>query len=135
MASLASARNCDIGPIAVHNRSMTKSPLAPAFRLSRSLVLVVCLVNLGCGDEGEASADQTPDAAAESVSVGSFCDAYEEACGFGRETTFSDREDCEDDFADKFSEARRRCASEHLDQAAVDPDGHCEAAKGDDVCR
>lgn len=76
-----------------------------------------------------------PDGGAKIASVGAFCDAYEAACGFGRDQTFSDREDCEEDFADKFDESRKRCAAEHLELAEDDPDSHCEAAKGDQVCR
>ena len=120
---------------------MKKPSSAPPSRLSSWLIAIVCLAHVACGEESspaaapDAAADRTPDAGGELPSASAFCDTYEQTCGFGRESTFSDREDCEDDFADKFGEARRRCAAEHLQRAADDPDAHCEAAKGDDVCR
>jgi|GEM_PF-4707485 len=102
--------------------------------LSSLLVLVLCLLSGACESDDPPSA--APDASDSEVpSASKFCDAYEAACGFGKANTFSDREDCEDDFGEKLSDDRKQCAAEHLTLAEDDPDAHCEAAKGDEVCR
>lgn len=108
--------------------------------ISIALAAACCLLLAACSEDSQEAGK--PDAAGEATqrdsgqhSASEFCDAYEARCGFGRDHTFADREDCEEDFADKFNQARKQCAASHLERAAGDPAGHCEAAKGDAVCR
>jgi len=120
---------------------MTKSSIRAGLATAFCLLLMACSDDKADGDKPDATQGGTgaagagPDAGPSQASASAFCDAYETRCGFGRENTFSDREDCEDDFADKFNQARKQCAAEHLEKAAGDPGAYCEAAKGDAVCR
>ncbi|MDD9936070.1 MAG: hypothetical protein OXT09_20835 [Myxococcales bacterium] len=85
-------------------------------------------------DAQDAERDGDPYAGFASETV-AFCMAYEQTCGFGQNDTFSDGEDCAEDFEEKFSAERQACAQAALGDAADDPATHCERAKGDADCR
>ena len=62
-----------------------------------------------------------------------FCTDFEKICGFSSEY-YKDKDDCTDDFINKYDAARRKCVKQHLGFAMSNAGIHCPHAAGKGPC-
>ncbi len=86
------------------------------------------------GSTGGSAGAGTGGAAGSSGSAETFCTSYEAKCGFGSQGHFATKEDCLDDFANKFNATRQACVEAELALADSTTSAHCVAASGEAPC-